>query len=396
MRKPSNVVLFRLVYFLIYFADALFTPFYGLYLLSLSFSAQEVSVVLGVIPFAACLGSLLLGRISSSFKGNLRLMKILILFEILGVLLLAYLSSFGVLVGVVILLAFSNGVYYQIEDGASSMALKKEGRSFSSVRIFGSLGFLSALGACYGLLQVWRYPYLFTLAAGIFLLAFILLHFFMLPEEEKAPVPVSQAPKGHWGDLLLNRSFVFFLLFYFLLDGVVSIEGYCLPLYLNSLGMSDQVYSLLNAFRVAVEVVVVALYKPIKRLLRSDRNCLLLGAGILLFSSVGIILFQDSYAIAFTNYACRGVGGALLFIGFVSYLSAILPSASLTRGLSLCSALMDIMTGTFNFASAPIYLATSFWVFFAILSGVAALGFVFLFFAKDERKLLSGGSKEKE
>ena len=396
MKKINNVLLFRMVYFLIYFADALFTPFYGLYLLSLNFSAEEVSIVLGVIPFAACLGSLLLGRISSTFKGNLLLMKILILFEIAGVLLLAYLSSFGVLVGVVILLAFANGVYYQIEDGASSMALKKEGESFSSVRIFGSLGFLAALGACYGLLEVWIYPYLFSLAAGIFFLAFILLHFFTPYPEEAEPLPSRETEKAKWGDLLLNRSFMVFLCFYFLLNGVVSVEGYCLPLYLYDLGLSDQNYSLLNAFRVGVEVVAVAFYKPIKRLLKSDRNCLLVGAGILLFSSFGIILFQDPWAIAFTNYACRGVGGALLFIGFVDYLSQVLPSSALTRGLALCSALMDIMTGTFNFVSAPIYLATSYWTFFAILSGVATLGFVFLFFAKDERKLRRDGPKEKE
>jgi PPP family 3-phenylpropionic acid transporter len=395
MRKISNVALFRMVYFLIYFADALFTPFYGLYLLSLNFSASEVSIVLGVIPFAACLGSLLLGRLSSTFKRNILLLKILILVEICGVILLAFLSNFGVLVGVVILLAFANGVYYQIEDGACSLALKKEGKSFSSVRIFGSLGFLSALGACYGLLNIWPYRYLFSLAAGIFFLAFVLLHFLSTYPEE-IPQGVSSSKKGRWGDLFSNRSFLFFLCFYFLLNGMVSVEGYCLPLYLNSLGMSDQDYSLLNAFRVAVEVVAVFFYRPIKKLLKSDRNCLLIGSFILLLSSIGIIAFKDPYAIAFTNYACRGIGGALLFIGFVDYLSNILPASSLTKGLALCSALMDIMTGTFNFASAPIYLSTSFWTFFLILSGVGALGFAFLFLAKDERNLSTNAPKEKE
>src|SRR5574344_131068 len=160
--------------------------------------------------------------------------------------------------------------------------------------------------------------------------------------------------------------------------------------------MSDHNYSLLNAFRVAVEVVAVLFYRPIKKALKSDRNCLLTGAFILLVSSFGIIAFRDPYAIAFTNYACRGVGGALLFIGFVDYLSAILPASSLTKGLALCSALMDVMTGSFNFASAPIYLASGFWTFFLILSGLGTLGFVFLFFAKDERNLSENAPKEKE
>jgi PPP family 3-phenylpropionic acid transporter len=129
MKRISNVMVFRLIYFLVYFADALFTPFYGLYLKGLGFSDMKVGILLGLIPFSACLGSLIIGRLGTHFKRSVLLLKIICLAEALGVLLLGFLTNFYALIGVVIFLAFVNGVYYQIEDGASSYAPQREGEA---------------------------------------------------------------------------------------------------------------------------------------------------------------------------------------------------------------------------------------------------------------------------
>jgi len=394
MKRDTNVLLFRFLYFAAYFADAFFTPFYGLYLVSLGFSTLEVSIALGVIPFAACLGSVLIGHFAKSFHRNLFLLRFLVLLELAGVLLLAFLTVYPALLATVILLAFANGVYYQIEDGAGSYCFKRNGQKFNKLRIYGSIGFGVALGVIYFLLQVLSYRWIFVCAAGVYVFCLILLFFVHdYPDEESEIVLSSVGPKSGF---FHNSSFVFFFFFYIFLNGAMGIQGYILPLYLNSLGLSDSAYSLLNAFRVAVETVTVLCYAPIKKLFHSERNCLLLGAFILFLSSLAIVIFSDPYPIAFANYFCRGVGGALLFIAFVDYLSAILPPSLLTRGMALVSAAMDIFVGSFNFASSAIYTATSFITFFWILAGVSFLGFAFLFGAKDERNLAPKAPKETE
>lgn len=394
MKRDTNVLLFRLLYFGAYFADAFFTPFYGLYLLSLGFSSLEVSIVLGVIPFSACLGNLLLGRLAKGFKQSLLLLKLLMIFELVGVVLLAFLTTYPALVCTVILLAFANGVYYQIEDGAASYALKRNGKKFNSVRIYGSIGFGVALGVCFFLLNFLSYRWIFVCAAGVYLVCLALVFLLRSYPDEVARLPGGE--KASWGNLFRNTSFVFFFLFYFFLNGAVTIGGYILPLYLDSLGLKASDYSLLNAFRVAIETLAVFLYGPIKKLMRSDRNCLLAGAFVLVLSSLSIVVFTNPYAIAFSNYFCRGVGGALLFIGFVDYLSQILPHSLLTRGMAFSSALMDIFVGTMNFASSSIYEQISFPNFFWILLGISFLGFLFLFGAKDERKIAEIAPKETE
>jgi PPP family 3-phenylpropionic acid transporter len=384
MTSKTNVILFRLIYFIVYFADALFTPFYGLYLRGLKFSDTQIGILLGLIPFSACLGSLFIGRLGTSFRHNILLLKIIALWEAIGVILLAFLTNFYLLVGVVILLAFVNGVYYQIEDGASSFALQKEGKPYNSVRIFGSLGFGVALVVCFFVLKVSPYRWLFVSAAGLFVAVFVLLFFLRPYSDEDVPVKKEKG-RGLQG-IFSNRAFVFFFLFYFLLDGVISIQGYILPLYLNSLGLSDSDYSLLSAFRVGIEIIAVFFYQPIKKWLKNDRNCLLVGGGILFLSTIFILVFQNPWAIAFGNYFCRGLGGALLFIGFVNYLSSILPHAQVTTGLALCAAMMDIFTGAMNFSAPAIYQSVTFLGFFAINSGIALLGYVFLFFSKGEKE----------
>jgi MFS transporter, PPP family, 3-phenylpropionic acid transporter len=394
MKRDTNVLLFRFLYFAAYFADAFFTPFYGLYLKSLHFSDLEVSIALGVIPFAACLGSVLIGRFAKSFHRNLFLLRLLVLLELAGVLLLAFLSAYPALLATVILLAFANGVYYQVEDGAGSYCFKRNGKKFSKLRIYGSIGFGVALGILYFLLQVLSYRWIFVCAAGVYVLCLVLLSFLHdYPDEESGIALTSTHPQS---SLFHNSSFVFFFFFYIFLNGAMGIQGYILPLYLDSLGLSKSAYSLLNAFRVAVETVTVLCYAPIKKLFRSERNCLLLGAFILFLSSLAIVIFPDPYPIAFANYFCRGVGGALLFIGFVDYLSAILPSSLLTRGMAFASAAMDIFVGSFNFASSAIYTATSYLTFFWILAGISFLGFAFLFGAKDERNFPAKAPKETE
>jgi PPP family 3-phenylpropionic acid transporter len=394
MKRDRNLLVFRLLYFAAYFADAFFTPFYGLYLVSLGFNALDVSIALGVIPFAACLGSIVMGHFAKSFHRNLSLLRLLVLLELAGVLLLAFLTPYPALLATVILLAFANGVYYQIQDGAGSYCFERNHQKYSKLRIYGSIGFGAALGILYFLLQGLAYRWIFVCAAGVYVLCLTLLFFLHdYPDEESAILSAKSASSK---SLFQNSSFVFFFLFYIFLNGAMGIQGYILPLYLNSLGLSDSAYSLLNAFRVAVETLTVLCYAPIKKLFHSERNCLLLGAFILFLSSLAIVIFPDPYPIAFANYFCRGVGGALLFIGFVDYLSAILPSSLLTRGMAFASAAMDIFVGSFNFASSAIYTATSYLTFFWILAGISFLGFAFLFGAKDERNFPAKAPKETE
>jgi hypothetical protein len=113
----------------------------------------------------------------------------------------------------------------------------------------------------------------------------------------------------------------------------------------------------------------------------------LVAGGLFLASFVSILALQNPFAIGYTNFFLRGVGGALLVIAFVDYLSAILPRSGLVFAMAFAVALMDIFTGSFNFAASFIYQGISFLGFFGILSGVGLVGYVFLFFAKDETKI---------
>ena len=57
-----------------------------------------------------------------------------------------------------------------------------------------------------------------------------------------------------------------------------------------------------------------------------------------------------------------------------------------TGGLAVCSAMMDVFTGSMNFSAPAIYTATSFYVFFAINAGIGFLGYLFLFFSKEKKE----------
>src|SRR5574344_1515681 len=92
--NKGNVAFFKGEYFLIYFADALFTPFLALYFTAIGFTSFEKGILLGLIPFCLFLGDILFGKLATSYKKNLLLIKILCLSEALWIFLSACFTSF--------------------------------------------------------------------------------------------------------------------------------------------------------------------------------------------------------------------------------------------------------------------------------------------------------------
>lgn len=382
--NKTNTAFFKGEYFLIYFADALFTPFLALYFTAIGFTSFEKGILLGLIPFCLFLGDVLFGKLATSYKKNLLLIKILCLSEALWIFLSACFTSFWPLLIFVCLAHFNNGALFQLQDGACSIACSHEKKSYDSVRIYGSVAYAIALFLDFFILgdgSVSSYSLIFKISSLI-LVSSLFFSVFIKPYDEKKQ---ANATPFH-----LSKSFLLYLAFYVLLFGSTNVAGYNIPLYLKELGLSDNNYSLVNSFRVVCEIlIIVPFHKFIYPRLKSYKNCLLLGGALFALSSLSGVIFTNELALAIINSCLRGFGSGFIIVSSVGFLHEALGDNNVTFGITLSVGAMDVFCGVGNLVAPYIYTGSSFIVLFGVLSGLSLLGLVFLLFIPKERAVAS-------
>lgn len=382
-RKDRNIPVFRSQYFVLYFADALYTPFLSLFFASTGLTPYQSGILLALVPFFMVAGDLFFSLFSTSYKRNVFLFRITFLVEALTIALLAYFQSFTALVILISLSSFNNGALFQIQDGAANYACEKNGKEYSSIRIFGSLSYVVALLLSFFLLKYISYSIVFLISACFFLLSFGLS--FLLssyPEETRR----GTVEKALWRPLF-TRGFILYFIFNALLYGSVSVMAYYLPVYLKGLGISDSQYSLFSSLRVAIEVLTVLLYpKVLKPLFRNNnKTALLVGGFVYALSSAVPLIFSDPYIAIVGNYFLRGVGNGIILVALVAYVDELVGHSTLARGLVIASAGMNIFTGVSNFVSPYVYLNIGYLAMFAILFGLGILGCLILLIPRSRQ-----------
>src|SRR5574344_390911 len=148
-----NFFLYKLQYFAVFAADALFTPFFALYFSAVGLTSIQSGVLLGLVPFCLFLGDFFFGLLSTSYKANLRLMKICALIQAICIFLVGSIHSFIGLAILISLANFASGALFQIQDGSSSICCAKDKKSFDSIRIYGSAAYAIILFLNYFVLK---------------------------------------------------------------------------------------------------------------------------------------------------------------------------------------------------------------------------------------------------
>jgi len=371
-KKASTLI--RVTYFTAFFADALFTPFLALYFLSVGLSKNECGILLAIVPFATFFGNYFYAFLLRRGIKPLFLMRLLSLFEGIVVLAIGFISQFW---GLLVLLSFfslNNSPYFQIQDSYSAGETKRWGKSFYSIRIFGSLAYATALLLGYFLLKNVDYRSVFVISSVFFFVDFALT--FFLHESGNNDFPQRDIQKKN--NFLSNRHLVLYVIFYVLVFGSLSIGSYVLPIHLKELGLADNEYSAFNGLRVLCEILAVFLSTKIEKWLKGSKNSLIVSSVLFLLSSLVVVCVKGAYPIVIANYLLRGFGGGLFIVSSVHYVQTIVGDSALSKGLTISAGTMNLFVGLGNLASPYLYDSWSFPFLFGILALFQGIGLIFL------------------
>ena len=92
--KVNNTLKIKIIYFLKFFADALFCGYMSMYFATFfANDSFEYGILLGIIPFCTLIGNFIWGALSKNITKNLTLIKIVLSLELIGLLLFTLFGS---------------------------------------------------------------------------------------------------------------------------------------------------------------------------------------------------------------------------------------------------------------------------------------------------------------
>ncbi|MCR5078523.1 MAG: MFS transporter [Bacilli bacterium] len=379
------------LYLFFYMGDAFLTSYYSLYFMERGMEPGQVSILLGVIPFALFLGCFLLSPIAKNPKRALILFQLCALFEAGLSFAYSYCDNFVSLLLVTIAVAFFDSAPFSFIEGYVAPLAKKANVSFSTIRLFGTIGYIISLLLGYFVLSALPIRDCFYFASLLFLLAFGVS--FLIPSHRKLQNSRDN-PAGNEEEKkpLFNKNFVMFLLFNLFFFGAFNAMLYVLPIRLTGLGLTEAEYSLARSIGICGELVMLLLTPLFVNKLKGRKLPIIISAlFIFLASSFGIFIF-NAYGLGYSALVMSSVGKAFFF-AFESYLlMELVGERNLAKALVVISASSHLTSTLLNLASNSIYENWTYSGYFGLIAGLEAIGIVFLLLIKRNGENLSSPS----
>ncbi|MBP5091206.1 MAG: hypothetical protein J6328_01430 [Bacilli bacterium] len=209
---------------------------------------------------------------------------------------------------------------------------------------------------------------------------------FLLPKIDEEEKEEKEEGRAHFK---LGRGVIFFVLSTVFLYGVFGAFFYILPVSLKSLGASDSDYSLMRDVSVIMEFIFLLIVPLFKKYFKDKRVPIVI-FGILIIASTGVGVFLNTpEGLGYTSFIFSGIGKAFLFAYQAMLLRDIVGEGKLAPVLTVTTGLVNLMSTLLGFLSSTIYQSLGFAGYFALITGLEALGLVFVFFIPREKKELA-------
>ena len=350
--------------------DAFLSSYYSLYFIRRSMDAMQQSILLALTPLALAAGCILFSFLAKSQKASLWLFRGCALMEAILVIIFAYCTSFPVLVVMAVLLGLFNGAPFAIIEGYLVPIVKSRGGNYSSIRLFGSLGYIVALAMGYFLLSNMPIENAYYFSFGFFLIAFFiafLLH--PVPDVEDQVDEVEQAPNHPY-----KKNAVLFILFSALLYGTFNGVMALLPVRLVALSFTDAHYSLARSISIIIEVAVLLLMPLLNRFFTNRRIPLYIAGGLILIATLFGGFIDQPYALAYLCMGLSSIGKAFLFSYQSLYLGELVGQHRIAGILTVAYGANNVVTALTNIFSSTIYESLQFSGYFFLMGGIEVLG----------------------
>ena len=371
MKKETNKL--NLIFILTYMGDALFSPFLALYFSSINFDDYNKGILLALFPLSTLIGSLIYGKLSTNSKRNLLIIRVLVILNLIPMVFMGFVKNYILVAVFTIIFALHNNPLFSFSDGMAVKITTQENRLYANTRIFGTIGYL--IGSLLGgyLIDLTSFGIVFLIAGSIYAFA-ELLFFFLKPGEDE----VYKKQDITFKQVLSNKNFIIYLVFYILVMGTWNIEEAYVPLLFESQGITPSEWGYIYAWEILMEVIGVFL---INRLLvkRLKPNVLLLtGISLILVRTLFLSLDLSTWSQVAITSTLRGIAWSFFLCSHIEMVKLILPNHLVTKAVLVFAICSNIYVALGNYVAPYIFSSYSYSLLYFILLMIQLVGFIVL------------------
>lgn len=233
LREKSMIYIFMSYYFCLFFAIGSLGPLLSSYFKTvLDLSTSQIGLLMSLTPIVAIFSQPLWGMISDYTQNPKKMLLIAQISTIAIALLYSTITSFGMLLFIVIALSLTQSALIPLSDSIALNYVQKIGGNYGYIRLFGSVGFAIAVLFAGRLAEMYSLSIIFYIFTFLILVGLCIT--FFLPKS----LPTIQRESILKGlpVLLSKKNFLLFLIFAFVVFGPIAANNTYFGLYIQSIG----------------------------------------------------------------------------------------------------------------------------------------------------------------
>ncbi|UHA72594.1 MFS transporter [Paenibacillus sp. 481] len=336
----------RAFVFTVFMIASIVVSYFPLYYKSLGFNSVQIGLLYSVGPLVSIVSNLFWGVASDKLRTLKKVIIVLLIGYLIISLALSQITSFAAVSSLLIAFYFFYFPIFPLLDSFAIVTAEAEGKSFISIRVFGSIGFavsglvfgfvLGSIGAQY---SVWVVIALGTVS---------LLLAFRLTDKKAKQTTVKKMEFGGLWKVLKQREVVLFFLFVLLLAIAHRLNEAFLGLALIELGANESLVGLAWMLSAVSEIPIFFLLSAygdrFKELPLLAFSCLMFTIRFLLLA-----VLQDPIWMLSTQ-VLHSVSFGIFFFVAIRYLSRVIPDEYRSTGMAVYtivwSSIAGLLSGT--------------------------------------------------
>lgn len=334
-----------LLYFIRFFGDAAFYAFFQLFVKSKNITDTKTGLLLSIAPIAIIIMTPVWSKLAKNSNRNKEILVITSIIEGILIIIMGNMSAYEAILIITILISFSGTQFYSLLDGFSGTFAAVNNKDYTPIRMFGSMGYIVSLLLVGQITEHIGFKYAFYIAGFLIILCSYLLHRLKPVDLDALPTEDS---KPHYKELLTNKRFIFYGLFYVLTFTLAFVGDNFFSLYLTDqsagYGITTGQWGYIYALMVVIEVLTMLIISRFK-----IKDYYMYIAAVIAMSIRYLVVGSNPGLILTVAVSClRGVGVGVFLGIHIKHLTKILSMNNLTFGILIIQVLHNIVLAVGN------------------------------------------------
>ena len=369
----KEYLMLRIMTFFRYFGDCLFYGYFYLFLESRGLTENVIGMICAITPIVALICNPFWNYLSKNANTNRKIMAVITVLE--GIFILSYtrVNIIELIALITCLTSFVGSPFYSLHDGFSATFAKTYKKDYTKIRFIGGLAYFCGTITAAVVLKLCNDDYNILLIISGLIFILLSLFFFYIKPIDLSLIDEGKEIKRDYKAILKNKTFVFYMIIYFMVVTVSFASDNFVGLYFTKeLGVTPSVWSLIFAMILFCEFIIMVIFS--KKTEKINEN--IMWILITLLYPLRSLLFALGLPLPIAIIAAlfRGVSFGMVLTVNMRCVEKICGIENVTAAFFIMAIFTAIIQATSNFVFGNVISQIGYKAFFALVSTIGFSG----------------------